>query len=265
MMKNKPLLPIAILLIVGATLFANPFTQNNYVGTWNNTIVYKDVTIDSVLIIKNNKDISYVRTYSDGSGTYTREGTWKKEDDHIKIIFNKDNESEEYPLYLLDNKSLCVAEKNCKKDQVFHKKSLFSKKIEYIYDEEDTMIDQDDIIENDNHEQDVTLPLKKDGKVIIYFFRGEGCSHCAEAEAWFESIEEEYGDYFTIKDYETWYNQDNAEYMQKVAESRGDEAGGVPYIIIGDYTWLGFTEEYEDEMIQAIVYYANYKENTNQS
>ena len=42
MMKNKPLLPIAILLIVGATLFANPFTQNNYVGTWNNTIVYKD-------------------------------------------------------------------------------------------------------------------------------------------------------------------------------------------------------------------------------
>ena len=91
MMKNKPLLPIAILLIVGATLFANPFTQNNYVGTWNNTIVYKDVTIDSVLIIKNNKDISYVRTYSDGSGTYTREGTWKKEDDHIKIIFNKDN------------------------------------------------------------------------------------------------------------------------------------------------------------------------------
>ena len=59
MMKNKPLLPIAILLIVGATLFANPFTQNNYVGTWNNTIVYKDVTIDSVLIIKNNKVLPY--------------------------------------------------------------------------------------------------------------------------------------------------------------------------------------------------------------
>ena len=31
-------------------------------------------------MIKNNKDISYVRTYSDGSGTYTREGTWEKED-----------------------------------------------------------------------------------------------------------------------------------------------------------------------------------------
>ena len=104
---------------------------------------------------------------------------------------------------------------------------------------------------------EVTDSGKSSKEVNLYFFRGEGCSHCAEAEAWFESIEKEYGDYFTIKDYETWYNQDNAEYMQKVAESRGDEAGGVPYIIIGDYTWVGFTEEYEDEMIQAILYYAN--------
>ena len=89
-------------------------------------------------------------------------------------------------------------------------------------------------------------------EVKVYFFRGEGCSHCAEAEAWFESIEEEYGSYFQIVDYETWYNQENAELMQKVAKARGEEAQGVPYIIIGNKSWNGFTESYSSEMIEQI-------------
>ena len=28
-------------------------------------------------------------------------------------------------------------------------------------------------------------------EVNVYFFRGEGCPHCEEAEQWFQSIEEE--------------------------------------------------------------------------
>jgi glutaredoxin len=89
-------------------------------------------------------------------------------------------------------------------------------------------------------------------EVKVYFFRGEGCSHCAEAEAWFQSIEEEYGNYFQVVDYETWYNQENAELMQQVAEARGEEAQGVPYIIIGNKSWNGFTESYTSEMIEQI-------------
>ena len=87
-------------------------------------------------------------------------------------------------------------------------------------------------------------------EVIVYFFRGEGCSHCAEAEAWFESIEEELGSKFEIKDYETWYNQENSELMQKVAKARHEEerATGVPYIIIGDQSWVGFDSAYADEI-----------------
>lgn len=89
-------------------------------------------------------------------------------------------------------------------------------------------------------------------EVKVYFFRGEGCSHCAEAEAWFQSIEEEYGSYFEVVDYETWYNQDNQELMQKVAKARGEEAKGVPYIIIGNQSWNGFAESYTPEMISKI-------------
>ena len=89
-------------------------------------------------------------------------------------------------------------------------------------------------------------------EVPIYFFRGEGCSHCAEAEEWFKSIEGEYGSYFVIKDYETWYDTDNADLMQQVAKSRGEEAEGVPYIIVGNKSWNGFAEEYKEEILSEI-------------
>ena len=93
-----------------------------------------------------------------------------------------------------------------------------------------------------------TAAEESDKRAIVYFFRGQGCSHCAEAEEWFNSIQEELGEYFKIVDYETWYNKDNAELMTKVAEARNDEAGGVPYIIIGDKSWIGFADDYKDEI-----------------
>lgn len=93
--------------------------------------------------------------------------------------------------------------------------------------------------------------VEVDQRAIVYFFRGEGCSHCAEAEAWFESIQEEYGSKFVIKDYETWYDTDNASLMAQVAEARNEDAGGVPYILIGDQSWVGFSEATMGDEIKA--------------
>ena len=92
----------------------------------------------------------------------------------------------------------------------------------------------------------LTTIAKDNQKVNVYFFRGKGCPHCEEAEEFFKSIEGEYGQYFNLVDYETWYDQDNAELMQKVAKVRGEDAGGVPYIIIGDQSWNGYANDYDD-------------------
>lgn len=73
--------------------------------------------------------------------------------------------------------------------------------------------------------------------VTVYMFRGEGCTYCAAALEWFESIEEEYGDYFDLVTYEVWYDTDNSELMQEVADVLGDTASGVPYIIVGNYSY----------------------------
>lgn len=106
--------------------------------------------------------------------------------------------------------------------------------------------------ENGNAEETNTEEKTESKEVTLYFFRGEGCSHCAEAEEWFQSIEEEYGSFFEIKEYETWYNEDNADLMQRVAEARGETADGVPYIIVGNKSWNGFAEDYKDEIINEI-------------
>ena len=107
----------------------------------------------------------------------------------------------------------------------------------------------DDNVEVTSGETEVQ---EEDNRVKIYFFRGEGCPHCADAEEFFNSIEEEYGQYYKILDYETWYNSDNAALLQKVGEARNEEISGVPYILIGDKSWSGYDDSFADEIKDTI-------------
>ena len=92
-------------------------------------------------------------------------------------------------------------------------------------------------------------------KINIYLFRGEGCPHCADLEAFFESIEKEYGKYYNLIDYEVWYNKENSTLMNETAEKLGESVSGVPYLIIGKKTWNGYEDDKElnKEIKQAIV------------
>lgn len=89
-------------------------------------------------------------------------------------------------------------------------------------------------------------------EVNLYFFHGNGCPHCEEANTWFEEIEEEYGEYFNLVSYEVWYNADNSELMSSVAEVRKETADGIPYIIVGNQSWSGFNESYKEEILTKI-------------
>ena len=99
----------------------------------------------------------------------------------------------------------------------------------------------------------------------VIVFHGETCPHCQEAFEWFDSIEEEYGNYFDLEKYEVWNDQSNAELMEKVANYFGEEAEGVPYIIIGTKTFSGFTDSYKEQIIDAMMeeYNKNNEERTN--
>ena len=73
--------------------------------------------------------------------------------------------------------------------------------------------------------------------VKVYIFHGSTCSYCKAAFEWFDSIEEEYGDYFDLVDYEVWGNSSNQQLMEEIAEFKGDSASGVPYILVGEFSY----------------------------
>ena len=89
-------------------------------------------------------------------------------------------------------------------------------------------------------------------KVNVYLFRGSSCSHCFDAVMFFADIAKEYQDKFNLIGYEVWGNEDNSKVMEAVADKLGDEVGGVPYIVVGNKSWNGYTDTYGEEIKTAI-------------
>ena len=87
-----------------------------------------------------------------------------------------------------------------------------------------------------------------DNKVNVYIFRGNTCGYCLHAIHYFSSIIGEYGKYFNLKTYEVWQNSDNSALMQKAASVLGDDASGVPYIIIGKKSFSGYASSMNSQI-----------------
>lgn len=81
--------------------------------------------------------------------------------------------------------------------------------------------------------------------VNVYLFRGEGCPHCTEAEEYLNKLKENslYSSKFVVTDYEVWYDSDNADLMNDVADELDVDVQGVPFIVIGENHFSGFNEE----------------------
>lgn len=76
-------------------------------------------------------------------------------------------------------------------------------------------------------------------KVNLYFFYGDGCSHCAKEEIFLNQIEHENKN-IIIHRYEVWKNRDNAKLLARIGEELKLSITGVPVLIIGDETIVGY-------------------------
>lgn len=85
-------------------------------------------------------------------------------------------------------------------------------------------------------EEEKKLPETDKEPVNVYLFRSNTCGYCEAALEWFDSIEEEYGEYFNLVDYEV-SNSENSNLWNEVASFMGDTASGVPYIVVGNYSY----------------------------
>lgn len=110
-------------------------------------------------------------------------------------------------------------------------------------------------IEYNSSVDDITF----NDKVNIYFFWGNGCPHCKEESAFFNKIYNDYSQYFNIYSFEVWYNESNASLMQKFAKELDETPKGVPYLIIGNKSFVGFNSSMEDSIKEEIVNQYNNK------
>ncbi len=76
--------------------------------------------------------------------------------------------------------------------------------------------------------------------VNIYLFYGDGCPHCAALE---EYLNNEYSSdkNVMVYKYEVWNNKENQELWKKVENITGEEAKGVPYFVIGEEVYQGYS------------------------
>lgn len=86
----------------------------------------------------------------------------------------------------------------------------------------------------------IPFGVNANSKANIYLFYGDGCPHCTALE---EYLEDEYSDNskVNIYKYEVWNNKKNQQLLQKVEKITGKEAKGVPYFVIGEDVYQGYS------------------------
>lgn len=121
-----------------------------------------------------------------------------------------------------------------------------------IYVEDYQTLNFKGILKEENIKEQFKSYSETEDQVTIYMFRGNGCGYCRNFLTFLNSITNEYGKYFKVVGFEVWSNEDNSNLLDKVAAFMGTEAGGVPYIIIGDQVFPGYADTYDDGIKAAI-------------
>ena len=95
--------------------------------------------------------------------------------------------------------------------------------------------------------------LASEDAITIYLFRGKGCKYCKNFLEFLNRNVKEYGKYFKLVSYEVWNNSDNRTLMKEVREYLNQTSSSVPFIIIGDKFFKGYSEKRDEEILDAIV------------
>ncbi len=107
---------------------------------------------------------------------------------------------------------------------------------------------------------DLSNYKENDNQVVIYLFRGQGCAHCEEfLEYVGNTLIGKFNNNIKLASFETWNDSNNKKLLNTVATFLGDEAGGVPYIVIGDKSFLGYASSINSEIEAAVTALANSK------
>lgn len=103
----------------------------------------------------------------------------------------------------------------------------------------------------------IVLANEEKNLVNIYLFYSDTCPHCASEEKVIEELEKKY-DNIVVYRYEVG-NSENARLLEEVAKIKDTTVTGVPFTVIGDKVFKGFSESDSKERFMATIeYYSEY-------
>ena len=96
-------------------------------------------------------------------------------------------------------------------------------------------------------------------KVNLYLFHSETCTHCQAEIKYLKELEKEY-DNLKVHLYEVDSHKDNAKTMIKIKEKLKIDSPNVPFTVIGNYYYIGFSDGIGDGIKELVEKYSNEKE-----
>ena len=110
----------------------------------------------------------------------------------------------------------------------------------------------DEVLTEEGIEHDFSNYSESDDKITIYFFRGKGCKFCRAFLSYLNDIVPEYGKYFNVVAYDVWNDRNSDELLDEVSEFLNQPSEGIPYAIIGDTVFNGYSTDYDEAIKEAI-------------
>lgn len=86
--------------------------------------------------------------------------------------------------------------------------------------------------------------------VDMYLFWGDGCPHCAAERAALQDITKKFPE-LRIHEFEIYNHPANARLLQRVGERLTTDVGGVPFTVIGNTTYSGFSPSLTPQQISS--------------
>ena len=96
-------------------------------------------------------------------------------------------------------------------------------------------------------------------KVDLYLFHSETCSHCQAEIKFLEELEKEY-DNLEVHLYETNNSKKNTELMIKIKEKLDIKSPNVPFTVIGNYYYIGYSEGIKEGIKELVDKYSEEKQ-----
>lgn len=93
-------------------------------------------------------------------------------------------------------------------------------------------------------------------KIDLYLFYGDTCPHCKEEKEDLKELQEEYSQ-LEVHLYEVYNNKENQKLLNTVAKELGVNVTGVPFTIIGNRNFVGYSKPRKKYLEETIEYYSN--------